>query len=125
MRPASAADAAAASQPPPEQGSAEVGAGYGDRTRLGGFSKLVMARDFWHQALEPAQLTATRCFPSVDSCPPESSCVVETFWTASDSLTRGPDSRPSACATRRRLRLIACTQPTELDAGPMTLTAPD
>ena len=30
-----------------DHGSAEVGAGYGDRTLLTCFSKLVMARDFW------------------------------------------------------------------------------
>jgi hypothetical protein len=38
---------------PSPESRAKGGAGYGDRNRLTRFSKLVMARDFWRQALDP------------------------------------------------------------------------
>ena len=71
-----------------DDGSAKVGAGYGDRTRLTGFLNLVMARDFWHQGLDRQWVVATQPFTGVRSILLQSPGGLETFWTRS-SFQRG------------------------------------
>ena len=59
----------------------EKSAGYGDRTRFAGFPKLVMARDFWRQALHPQRVSTARKSTGVLAVPLSSTRVLETFWT--------------------------------------------
>jgi len=44
------------------------------------FSKLVMARDFWCEALESQNVTSLLPFTAVHANPREFISVVETFW---------------------------------------------
>src|SRR6476619_2979693 len=57
------------------------GAGYGDRNRLGVFSRLLMACDFWRQALHPQRVSTARKSTDVLAVPLSSPRVLETFWT--------------------------------------------
>ena len=57
-------------------GMRDCGAGYGDRNRLGGLSKLVMARDFWRQALHLQRVSTARTSTGVLAIPLSSPA----FW---------------------------------------------
>src|SRR5262245_877461 len=54
------------------------------------FSKLVMARDFWSQALNRKWLHRSVSFAAVHGNPPDSALVVETSWRRQHSLSSGP-----------------------------------
>ena len=53
----------------------------GNRNRLTGISKLVMARDFWRQALHLQGVSTTQTSTGVLAIPRSSTRVLETFWT--------------------------------------------
>ena len=56
------------------------GAGYGDRTQVTRFFKVVMARDFWSEEFDPQAVVSFLAFSVVLSRPPISAPVLEIFW---------------------------------------------
>ena len=69
------------------------GAGYGDRTQLTRFSKVVMTRDFWSERFGPQAVAVILASSDVLSRPPVSTAVLEIFWRrhrGSDNLRAAP-----------------------------------
>ena len=85
-----------------------------DRTLIKRFSKLVMARDFWTQAVRHQWVGSFAVSPRVPSSDLISTAVVETFWRRPDrrlaiAALRSPhdqgcSGRARRCATARRRR---------------------